>query len=211
MLYYIPLSILPIALVALIMSGTYENLIISRTLSSASDNSYLIINQVESILDATEDCGNLLTININKIYNEKQNNDSPTGRVAITNAISNELSFALLTFTNIESLAFYDMEGRLYTSTHRLKDSNKAFFNSSMHQVLDGTTGPSHWFPMTKRDFLVLDPDISVLTMGKKIVNINTGTTYGYLLINISESYFHKLLTLQEFSYWIIHQDNTIV
>lgn len=211
MLYYIPLSILPIIMVAIIMSGTYRNLIIDRTLSSATDNSYLIINQTESIFDSADDCGNLLTININNIYEGIGEADLPTSNVSITNAISNELSFALLTYPNIESVAFYDVKGGLYTSTHRLTDTNMDFYKSNLFDVLKTTTGPSHWFPLTKRDYLTLDSEVAILTMGKKVVNINDGTTYGYLLVNISENSISHSLDLQEYDYWIINENDSII
>ncbi len=211
MLYYIPLSILPILLVSTIMSGTYRNLIVDRTLSSATDNSYLIINQTESIFDAGDDCGNLLTININNIYEGLGETNLPTSSVSINNAISNELSFALLTYPNIESIAFYDVKGGLFTSTHRLTDINFEFYKSDLFNVLKNTTGPSHWFPLAKRDYLTLNPDIAILTMGKKVVNINDGTTYGYLLVNVSENSISYSLDLQDYNYWIINDANTII
>lgn len=211
MLYYIPLSILPILLVASIMSGTYRNLIVDRTLSSATDNSYLIINQTESIFDSANDCGNLLTININNIYESVGEASLPTSSVTITNAISNELSFALLTYTNIDSIAFYDIKGGLFTSTHRLTDNNMDFYKSDLFNTLKETTGPSHWFPLSKRDYLTLDPTTAILTMGKKVVNINDGTTYGYLLVNISENSISYSLDLQEYDYWIINESNSII
>jgi two-component system sensor histidine kinase YesM len=211
MIYFVPLSILPLLIVNFFISNTFENLIVDRTLSSASDNGHLTITQIESIFESSEDCGNRLTISINSIYETELGDPSVTSKLTIANKITNELSFSLLTYPYIESLAFYDLNGNLFTSTYKLADDSNVFCESILYTELEETTGLNHWYPLMYRDFLVTDPEIAILTMGKKIVNIHDGSTLGYLIINIPEPTINHLLSLQEYNYWIVDASSHVI
>lgn len=211
MMFFIPLSILPLLLVNFYVSNTYQELIIDRTLSSASDNSTLTINQIESMFESAEDCGNQLTININRLYKDLADNPSITSKVTLTNGISNEMKLSLLTYASVESLAFIDADGQLFTSSHLLEDSESEFYTSEIHQILVETTGLNTWFPLMTRDYLIKDNEVAVMTMGKKLINIYDGSTLGYLLINIPETTINNILSLQEYQYWIIDESNHVI
>lgn len=195
----------------MIIQATTTNLVVNRTLINAKDNSYLIINQVESIFESGEDCGNLLTININKIYDNVQSSSQQTRELELINSINNELSFSLLTYPYISSIAFYSADGDLYANNFRIEDVNQQFFASHMFEELSKTTGPNYWFPLMYRDFLIEDETVANLSMGKKIVNINDGSTLGYLIVNIEAIVISDILAKQDYNYWIIDEDSRII
>lgn len=211
LVYYVPLSILPLILVSLLMSNTFESIITDRTVSSASDNAILIINQIETMLDSAENLGNQLTININTLYHQIEVDGTAAKNLSFYTALSNELNYSLLTYSNIDSIAYYDLAGNLYTSNYKILDENQFFFNSTLFEQLSKTTGPNYWFPMMQRNYLVLDSTRPVFTMGKKIINIDDGTTLGFLLINIPEEIIENLLASQQYQYWLIDGKDKIL
>jgi two-component system sensor histidine kinase YesM len=172
----------------------YESAIIKRSLSSMSDNNVLISDRIDSILSEAEGSATLLTISINRLLNSDAFHGMLSNDIKLYNLISNELAYAKLIYKTIDSIGFIDIDGRLYYSDYELQQGKNAIVDSEMYEILMTTTGNSVWFDLSNRDYLTKDSDQKMLTLGKKVWNINTGATIGYLFVNIDEQVFTDLI-----------------
>lgn len=209
-LIYLPLSLLPLMLFAYFSTHIYENSIINRTLLSAQDSSQLIVSQTESILKDADDCSAMLTININNVLTKNSINKN-TYDLNIFNSISNELTYALLIFPELDSIAYYDINQRLHTSHPRLANNEQRIADSPLIATLKKTNGMENWFSMTRRNYLIQDPTSPVITLGKKVIDIQSGKTLGYLVINILESTLSKSFSDQMTLYTIVDEQGQII
>lgn len=194
---YLPLAIIPMILFAGISMKFYESAIIKRSLSSMSDNNVLISDRIDGILSEAEGSATLLTISINRLLNSDAFHGILSSDIKLYNLISNELAYAKLIYKYIDSIGFVDIDNRLYYSDYELQKGKNAIVDSEMYDTLMATTGNSVWFELSNRDYLTKSPDQKMLTLGKKVWNINTGETIGYLFVNIDEKVFTNLISGQ--------------
>jgi two-component system sensor histidine kinase YesM len=188
---FIPLISIPLFVLAYVSNHIYTESVINKTIVNVSSESQLIVTRIqESILNA-ENCANIITVNLNKIIPASQDleSDDFTQKKLVTQ-INNQLSLDLLFFPDVEAVAFLDMNNKLYTSNTLMEDGLQTAFQSGIIQQINKTSGENIWFTMEARDFLTTAKDVPVLTLGKKIININTGDQLGTLILIIKESSF---------------------
>jgi len=209
---FLPIAILPMLLFAIISMNIYENAFINRSLESMMDNNQLIVNRMDGILSEAEGSATYLTLSINRIVNSNEFGGSLSNEIKFFNLISNELSYAKLIYKQVDSIAFIDTSNKLYYSDYELQNNKTGLIVSPMIQSLEATTGYGQWFEMNTRDFLIKEPNKKVLTLGKKIWNINSGETLGYLLVNISEDAFRSIFS-EQLAYYSIYnsQDDLVI
>ena len=208
---YLPLAIIPMILFAGISMKFYESAIIKRSLSSMSDNNVLISDRVDGILSEAEGSATLLTISINRLLNSDAFHGTLSSDIKLYNLISNELAYAKLIYKTIDSIGFVDIDDRLYYSDYELQKGKNAILDSKMYETLTATTGNSVWFELSNRDYLTKSPDQKMLTLGKKVWNINTGETIGYLFVNIDEKVFTNLISGQLADYDIYNAEHHLL
>ena len=156
-----------------------------------------IASRIEGILSETESSATLLTININRVLNSDAFHGVLSNDIKLYNLISNELAYAKLIYKQIDSIGFIDRSGRLYYSDYALQSNAYQIQSSEMYEKLTLTTGYNVWFDFESRDFLTKATDKRLVTLGKKIWNINSGETIGYLFINLSEDVFNEMFKEQ--------------
>jgi len=200
---YLPIAIIPMILFAVISMKFYESAIIKRSLDSMEDNSVLISDRMDGILAEAESSATFLTISINRLLNSDEFHGTLSRDIKLYNLISNELSYAKLIYKHIDSIGFIDKNHSLYYSDYALQKGKTALIVSDMYKELKKTTGNSVWFPLGSRDYLTKFQDKKMLTLAKKVWNINTGETIGYLFININEDTFTELFSEQLADYSI--------
>ena len=194
---YLPIAIIPMILFAVISMKFYESAIIKRSLDSMEDNNVLISDRIDGILAEAESSATFLTISINRLLNSDEFHGTLSHDIKLYNLISNELSYAKLIYKHIDSIGFIDKNHLLYYSDYELQKGKTALIVSDMYKTLKTTTGNSVWFDRVARDYLTKFSEKKMLTLGKKIWNINTGETIGYLYININEDTFTSLFSEQ--------------
>lgn len=208
---YLPFVILPILIFFFLSTNLYEQSIIDRSLISMEDNNVLVSDRLDDILSDAESAATYLTISINTLLNNQEFQGLLSDNIKFYNLISNELTYATLINENIDSIAFYDIDGRLYYTDHRLYKNSFKITDESMYQLLINTSGNNSWFDLDKRNYLVKSEGEAVTTLGKKIWNINTGKTIGYLFINISEASFRNVFGSQISDYYIYRNDQLLL
>lgn len=208
---YLPFVILPIIIFFLLSTNLYEQSIIDRSLISMEDNNELVSDRLDDILSDAESAATYLTISINTLLNNQEFQGLLSDNIKQYNLISNELTYATLINENIDAIAFYDIDGRLYYTDHRMYKNSFKIEDESMFELLKETSGNNIWFDLDKRNYLVKSNEEAVTTLGKKIWNIDTGKTIGYLFINISEASFKSVFSSQISDYYIYHGDDMLL
>ncbi len=208
---YLPLSIIPVIVFALVSTQLYETSIVNRSKGTMEDSNILIADRIESIIEDVESCATLLTISINNLYRNESISAKPVVDVFFDNAITNELAYSKLIFKDIDSIAYVDINNKIYFTDQGLDDNFSIYPGSEMKMKLMETTGNNIWFPMVRRGFLTKSSDRAIVTLGKKIWNIGTGETLGYLFINIDQSTFSELFNEQSSDYYIVDDSRQIV
>jgi two-component system, sensor histidine kinase YesM len=214
-LVYIPLILIPLFVLGYASHAIYSNAIIEKTKRNVADSSSLIITRLSGMLTNVESCANMLTLNLNKILVEDADGPNEEFDLQRYTAITNQLSFGLLVFPDVESAAFVDEQGHVYGSTVRIESNAAMAAKSELIANVAKTNGLNVWFPVERRNYLVTDPTAAVLTLGKKIVNINTGQMLGILLLNVRESelstVYRNMDSLPLGSYFIADHAGTVV
>lgn len=184
---YIPLVVIPLLASGYVSNQMYTRNIVQKTMQSIADNSRLIVTRIDGIIQNAEGCANILTLNLNRLVQEE---GQPTEEMdpRYDSLIRNQLSFALLVFPDVDSAIFIDKAGKTYASHPSLEGNIQEFAASEIANQLLSSSGNNVWFNMQKRDFLTRSPEQAVLTLGKKVSNIETGQTLGWLILNIDEN-----------------------
>ncbi|WP_255374280.1 sensor histidine kinase [Cohnella sp. OV330] len=194
MLVYLPLLVLPFIVLGYTANATYSKIIVEKTANSFADNSALIINRLSGMLGNLDSCANMLSLNLNRAVAGKPASDEGFDLPRYT-AITTQLSLARLVFPDVDSAIFVDAGGRTYGSHPRLETQSASEEALLLYGDLDRTNGINVWLPMRERKGWAVDPDVPLLTVGKKIVDINTGTTLGVLFLNMEESRISAVLS----------------
>jgi two-component system sensor histidine kinase YesM len=216
MIVYMPLIILPLLILGFVSYHVYTDAIVKKTVKSVSDNSTLIITLINGMLTNAESAANMLTLNLNKvIVEDRADRDEQVSGLQLYTQITNQLSYALLIFPDVESAAFIGKNNEVYGTNSAMESNLERVPNNEMIRRLKYSNGSNLWFSMELRDYLVTSPEHPVLTLGKRIVNINTGEVQGYLILNIRESalsaIYRNIGSIQAGSYIIVDSNAVMV
>ena len=203
------IAILPVAIFGILITRVYEDTVDKRTRQSVGDSSIVIADRITRILKDTENCSNYLTVNINKVMGKKDVSKKLT--LAEQKAITNELYVAKIVFDEIDSIAFIAADNKLFVSDNTILTNTENILESEHLAKLKKTSGKSIWFPCETRDFLVYDSTVPVLTLGKKVLQINTGETLGYIFVNVDISEIRKILTNQLINYRLVDNNSVLI
>lgn len=214
-LIYFPLIFVPLFVLGFVSNQVYTNAIVKKTIKNVSDNSSLIITRITGMLTNVESCANMLTINLNKVIVEDPLTlSAPETSLQMYTQITNQLSFAMLVFPDVESAAFIDTNNRVYGSNLLMERNHEWLTSSAMLKEIDVSSGNNIWFPMQRRDYLTNGSQETVMTLGKRVVNIYTGQKLGLLVLNIKESslssIYQKIGSLQDGSYFIVDDEGIV-
>jgi two-component system sensor histidine kinase YesM len=213
---YFPLIFVPLFVLGLVSNQIYTNAIVKKTYKNVSDNSSLIITRITGKLTNVESCANMLAINLNKVFVDDQLAAGTTvTSLQLYTQITNQLSYALLVFPDVQSAAFIDTHNQVYGSNLFMERNLEALGDSAMLKQIDASSGTNIWFPMQRREYLTRNSQETVLTLGKRIVNINTGQKLGILVLNINESslsaIYQKIGSIQDSSYFISDDKGIVI
>lgn len=213
---YFPLIFVPLFVLGFVSNQVYTNAIVKKTIKNVSDNSSLIITRITGMLTNVESCANMLTINLNKlIVEDPQSQGAAEMSLQMYTQITNQLSFAMLVFPDVQSAAFIDANGQVFGSNLLMERNLELIASSEMLKQVDTSSGNNIWFPMQQRNYLTPDSQEIVMTLGKRIVNIYTGQKLGMLILNIKESslsaIYQKIGSIQDGSYFIVNEGGVVI
>ncbi len=141
-LIYFPLIFVPLFVLGFVSNQVYTNAIVKKTIKNVSDNSSLIITRITGMLTNVESCANMLTINLNKvIVEDPQSLRGTETSLQMYTQITNQLSFALLVFPDVQSAAFIDTNNRIYGSNLLMERNRESIATSAMLKQIDTSSG----------------------------------------------------------------------
>lgn len=213
---FIPLILIPLCILAFLSSRIFSNSLIERSVNDVVNESRLIINKLDSIKTNTEICANMLITDLNRLYENfpVQRNEVEENRFRAH--MQSRLTTNLSLFGEVDAAVFIDTNGKIYTSYVPEEDESAVGYSGLTQRLLEqGSYGSAYWFPMEQRDFLTPDPDVPVLTVGKVVIDINSGKKYGTLYLIIQEPTLSAFLGSSEPSnqkkYYLIDERQMIV
>ena len=181
------LAIFIVALIPLVVLGmcivmVYSNVIEERSRLHINENIQIMSSRIDRVFVDVNLCTNHILLNINQIENEDIKQE-----IIKDNRINNLLNQSLLIFDGIESIVYVTPEEKVYsTNIDLLVSKQEEIINSSYKAQLLNANGKTRLFDKTEDCMRVNNP---VVTMGKRVTNIVTGETLGYLFVNISGDY----------------------
>lgn len=214
---YIPLIILPLLILGWITNYIFTDEIIKKTFINVQDDSRLILTRINSLLANSESCANIIVKDIN--------NDPIKRMFAVTDgneafafekqrAILYVLNYALVIFPEVESAAFIDSRNELY---HTSKNSSNRLEQEALDEILkriNESNGVNLWFPM-QRSSSAGDKNTAILTLGKKVLDIDGGDMLGALILTVNEnsiaSIYEKLGAAKGGNYCIADSSGKII
>lgn len=203
------LAILPVIIFGIFITNTYKNAVDARTKQSVDDSSILIADRITRVLKNAENGSNYLTVNINKVMAKQLASKEMT--LSEQRAVTNELYVAKIVFDEISSIAYVNTCEQVLVSDNTILTNIEDVLDSRQLEELKKTNGKSIWFPLGAREFLVQDTTEPVLTLGKKVIQINTGKTMGYIFLNVDISAIQNHLSNQLIHYRLEDRDGNII
>lgn len=194
---YIPLIIFPLLVLGIMSSNLFTESLIDKTKRNVMDESNLILSRIDSIIKNAESCANIATTDLNRIISGYPTVRSPLEEYQFRNQIQSQLGIDLIFFPEVDSAVFIDTQKNIYASYSLPGEGDKQVFSRGILEKIEssGSYGGNYWFPMQIRDYLVTDPDMPVLTLGKLVIDIHSGMPLGTLLLNVKESSFSAVYT----------------
>ena len=191
---YIPLIIIPLFCMECISNYIFSRAMIQETVKSVTDNATLIVTRVDNMMENTQNCANITALGLIKVLSGNVNyNDNHASYVEMNGKIENELSTMKITFPDIDSSAFIDREENVFCVDDRMKKNTDTIHKKSLLEKMEQRNTENLWLPMQKRNYLVTDTSVPVLTLAKKIINPKNGKMLGVLILNIKETAFSDI------------------
>ena len=189
LLIYVPLIIIPLFCMECISNYIFSGAVIQETVKNVTDNATLIVTQINTMMEGTQNCANIMTLGLIKLLTANVNyNDNHAAYIEMNGKIENELSTIKITFPFIDSSAFIDQEGNIFCIDDSMKKNTDIIHKKKLLQKIEKCNTENQWMPMQKRNYFVTDSSIPVLTLAKKIINPKNGKTFGVLILNIKET-----------------------
>ncbi|PNQ80623.1 hypothetical protein C1T21_12505 [Paenibacillus sp. F4] len=184
---FLPLIIVSLLILGLLSNQLFSRSLIERTTSNVVDESQLILSRTDYIFRSVETAANIMVTNINRMYDsygaKPYNAMEP---IQFGNLMQSRLSIDLSIFREVDAAVFINNEGTIFASYTESGDDRKIY--SMLKRVRESESyGQALWFDMEKMDFLTPEPNSPVLTLGKTVINIDTGEPYGTLFLLVKE------------------------
>jgi two-component system sensor histidine kinase YesM len=217
-LIFLPLIIIPLFISGFLSSYNFGRSTIQNMEQNVLDESKLMISQIDSIITNTENSANIIATDVNRLINDSPKERNFLQELQFRRQIQSKLSIDLILFTDVDSAIFIDTDNRIYTSHTNTNVADQDIFKSTMIQQVrsKGSFGTNHWFPMERRDYLVSNPEVPVLTLGKVVIDVDSGNRLGTLFVNVQEPTFSSFLGGGETqdlskSYFIVDANQRII
>lgn len=165
---------------------------------------FLICNQLENQYRNTVLCSNELISTINKTLG------NASSKNAVLNQLESAFRYNLHLFPFLDSILFYPENGYpVYVGTEISPDHTALC--SDLLSTVPASGVPRNTFleiDWRKETGICSEP---VMTFCKRVIHIDTGTTLGYLIINIKESKISGLFTNAGQHYYLVNEKGRIV
>lgn len=213
---FAPIIISFILLEMLVNYSHYSKGIESKTIQNIKDTSSIIEYRVQSIFENGDTCLNLIVRDLNSIYDQNRSGKlTESDYVETKNRIYFSLDYNRRSFDGIHSVVFIDQKGRIVANGNSGQIDSKDILNNLVAKIPVTASPESEFLSVDKRPYFNIEEPI--LTIGKRVIDFETGETIGYLFLNILESYIRQVFpegnnTYSTFGeYYILDNQNRII
>ena len=190
-------ALIPMIVLIILMLFFYNRAIMERADKQIEENIRIMSDRIYNVLQNGEVCSNNLTIEISGFYN-----DRTLKPVMKDNKIIGQLSQALLIYNGISSIVFIDDYDRMYSTDPNLYDRKAEIFESDYVKDLSDKGGKTYLMDISGNPMYQEGEEI--ITLGKHVINVNTGTPFGYIFINLNKDYLVES-SQSEISYYFLY------
>lgn len=213
---FLPLIIIPILIVGFTSYFIFQNNAAKKTIDDRINSSYLIKQRIEQIFVNTKNCSDMITFGLNDIIDKiKEGDKKGLSDIERKNIIENKLNFSLLVFSDVQEAIFVDNNQSVYTANDRLITGDSYEQLQNYIKRLKETEDYDTSFEMTKFSFEKDKQTYNLLPVGRKVIEIQTGETVGYLLLFVNEknisNMFKQVDTLKTSQFILINDSNRII
>jgi len=198
-------ALIPLVVLGICIFMVYSNAFEERSRMHINENIRIMTSRINGVFVDANLCTNHILLNMNQIESENIKQE-----ITKDNRVNNLLNQSLLIFEGIESIVYITPNDKMYSTNIDLLTSNREeIINSSYKEMLLDANGKTKLFDKVEDCMTVNDP---VVTMGKRVTNIITGETLGYLFVNISSEYLVQSVQNQ-ISHYLVYDNlgNSII
>jgi two-component system sensor histidine kinase YesM len=182
-LIYAILFVSQTALILLVTELIFYRSVQSSELRMLSGDARLVISSVEGLLDNAESYSNDLTVRMNNYFiSDASSSVSPFG---IDTSIKKNYRNALYVYKQLYGVLFISTDNTEITSDNLLSSDHYMALHAACSSLAQSGASNSSWLDMMQLEFV--DGSEVVLPYCKKVININSGKTLGYLTVMIDE------------------------
>lgn len=193
----IPVIILLVMLILIGMNQILYDSHIKNAESVSKDECEIIRVRLESMKENLITCANMLTQDINRIYSEMSDeNIDNISFVSLKNNIYTALDYDKRCFDDVESILFIDVKKNMCSTENKALPAAELIEAELVSQIPKKGLAKCVQFPMELRAYF--DMDEPVLTIGKRIINMETGKIIGYIFLNVKESKISSIFPKEE-------------
>lgn len=210
-LYIFPiLIILSVSVIIILRYAVMNNVRLS-----VNNNSQVIISQIEDKIKNAQSCANILLGNLNEVDFLKKDYQGKKSKLQKHNEILKRMTFSYQVFSDVDGIVFIDNEGNIYGDNYQIEEQCERNYPKDMLSYMKQKGGKAVWFEKKDAYSIPKEQGESTFTMGKNIVDIDTGDPLGVLFITIDESSIHQVFKNLSISansnYVITNKDGKVV
>ncbi|WP_175560378.1 cache domain-containing sensor histidine kinase [Butyrivibrio sp. YAB3001] len=193
-------ALIPMTVLTILMLFFYNRAIMQRADKQIEENIRIMSDRLSSVLQNGELCSNNLTIEFSSFYN-----DRTMKQVTRENRIISQLSQSLLIYDGISSIVYVENSGRMFSTDPALYEIAQDVRDSEYIKELSDKGGKTIMMnpvnnPMDREDK-------EIITMGKHVINIVSGSPIGYIFINMDKNYLIES-SQSEISYYFLYDND---
>ena len=193
-------ALIPMIVLIILMLFFYNRAILERADKQIEENIRIMSDRISNVLQNGEVCSNNLTVEISGYYN-----DRTIKPVTKDNKIISQLSQSILIYNGISSIVFIDIYDRMYSTDPKLYERKAQIFDSEYVKELSDKGGKTYLMDISGNP--MLQDGQNIITMGKHVINVNTGVPFGYIFINIDKDYLVESAK-SDISYYFLYDTN---
>lgn len=189
---------------------------IAKIEQSIQDECGMINLQISNLHNNLEICQNSTIQGINQVYEETEAEQvDKISFISVKNSLSSVLNYYKSCFQDVDSIIFIDDKNNVVSA-----GLNAVPGMEEIERLITEipSFGPvnSLIFPVEKRSFSLKKQEECTLTLGKRIIRIDTGENLGYLLVNVKTStiakFFHPNADeVYRKSFYILDERNKVI
>lgn len=196
-LLFIVLFVALIGLILGIINPVFYRSGVEKTTQNAQGECFLLKVQLEEMMTNLVTCTNLTTKDINLAYQDYDESD--TGEVSfvgLRNSIYTAIDYNLHCFPEGASMIFVDRMGRTVSTSLPGAHQEPYVEEDMMNRIEDWGPPTCITYPIAMRQEFGFDEP--VLTVGKRVIDMQTGENLGRLFLNVRESTFSDFFPEKE-------------